>query len=76
MAEEKGILDTHFDVQFKGMKHWMNVEQIIELIENAPQHEQEHIKNTFSQIDFSNGDLIHYIKFLAEAFLKHQYKVH
>ena len=70
MAEEKGILMKSFTVEVDGVAHMMNVEQIIQLIEQAPEHEQEHIKFTFSQIDFHNGDLMHYIKFLAKAFIE------
>ena len=70
MAEEKGIIDRKFEIEVDGTIHFMNVENVIDLIEMAPEHEQKHIKNTFSQIDFYNGDLMHYIKFLAEAFIK------
>lgn len=70
MAEEKGIIMKSFTVEVDGVAHMMNVEQIIQLIEQAPEHEQEHIKNTFSQIDFHNGDLMRYIKILAEVFIK------
>lgn len=73
MAEEKGIITQSFEIEVDGLKHIMNVDQIIQLIEVAPEHEQRHIKNTFLQIDFHNGDLMHYIKFLAEAFIKMNY---
>lgn len=73
MAEEKGIITQSFEIEVDGLKHIMNVDQIIQLIEVAPEHEQRQIKNTFSQIDFHNGDLMHYIKFLAEAFIKMNY---
>jgi uncharacterized protein (DUF169 family) len=73
MAEEKGILLNSFEVEVDGIVHMMNVDQIVQLIENAPHHEQKHIKDTFSKIDFANGDLMHYIKFLATAFIKMNY---
>lgn len=73
MVEEKGILNNEFEVTHNGMTHFMNVEIVIELIESAPTHEQRKIKDTFSMIDFKNGDLMHYIKFLAEAFVKMNY---
>lgn len=73
MVEEKGILNNEFEVTHNGMTHFMNVEIVIELIESAPKHEQRKIKDTFSMIDFKNGDLMHYIKFLAEAFVKMNY---
>lgn len=73
MAEEKGILMDSFIVEVDGLAHMMNVDQIIHLIERAPEHEQKQIKNTFSKIDFYNGDLMDYIKFLAKAFIKTNY---
>lgn len=73
MAEEKGIITQSFEIEVDGLKHIMSVDQIIQLIEVAPEHEKKHIKSTFSKIDFHNGDLMHYIKFLAEAFIKMNY---
>lgn len=73
MVEEKGINEIEFSIQVDGFVHFMGVENVIELIENAPAHEQKKIKNTFSKIDFLNGDLLHYIKFLAEAYIKTNY---
>jgi len=73
MAEEKGILLDSFQVEVDGLVHMMNVEQVIQLIEVAPEHEKKHIKSTFSKIDFHNGDLMHYIKFLARTFIKLHY---
>lgn len=73
MAEEKGILLQSFEIEVDGLMHMMNVDQIIMLIEQAPTFEQKKIKDTFSMIDFKNGDLMHYIKFLAKAFVKTNY---
>lgn len=70
MAEEKGIITKSFEVEVDGLKHILNVDQVIQLIEVAPPNEQKHIKDMFSKIDFHNGDLMHYIKFLAKAFIK------
>lgn len=74
MAEEKGIIDQQFSVTVDGMTHFMEVSQIIDLLEQAPGSEQATAKKTFSIIDFKNGDLMHYIKFLAEAFIKTNYQ--
>lgn len=74
MVEEKGILENQFQVQVDGFVHFMAVENVIELIEHAPSHEQKEIKRTFSMIDFKNGDLMHYIEFLAKAFIKTNYQ--
>ncbi|WP_373896341.1 hypothetical protein [Virgibacillus sp. CBA3643] len=73
MVEEKGIIFNSFEVEVNGMVHMMDVEQIIELIESAPDHETKEIKDKFSQIDFYNGDLMDFIKFLAKSFIKTNY---
>lgn len=70
MVEEKGMINEGFRVVVDGVTHYMSVEFVIELIENASTDEQRKIKSTFSSIDFYNGDLMHYIKFLAKAFIK------
>lgn len=73
MAEEKGIITESFQVEVDSVLHIMNVSQVIHLIETAPTHEKKHIKDTFSKIDYHNGDLMHYIKFLAKAYIKTQF---
>ena len=73
MAEEKGLMNEEITVTFQGVTHFMTTENVIDLIEQAPKHEQDHIKKTFSQIDYLNGDLSHYIRFLGEAFIKFNY---
>ena len=74
MAEEKGIINDSIMVEVDDLIHIMNVSQIIDLIEIAPEHEKAVIKDNFSKIDFMNGDLKHYIEFLAKAFIKTQSK--
>lgn len=73
MADEKGILVNSFEIEVDGVLHMMNVEQIIQLIEQAPEHEQKKIKDIFSKIDFMNGDLMHFIKHLAKGFVKNNF---
>lgn len=70
MAEEKDLLNQCFTIIEKDEFHTFEVSQVIELIENSTPEEQEIIKEMFSKIDFHNGDLLHYIKFLADCFLK------
>lgn len=40
---------------------------VIEAIQNAPASEQQQIKNTLVAIDFKNGDVLHFIRHLAQA---------
>lgn len=73
MAEEKGILDEEIIVEHNGKRFIFDANTIIRMIESSSPSEQKKIKDTFSLIDFNNGDLLHYIRFLAEAFVKHNY---
>lgn len=75
MIEEKGLLDNKIKVEVKGVTHFMEVIQIIQLIENTSNGEQKTIKDTFCKIDFQNGDLMHYITFLARAFILNNYAI-
>lgn len=67
MVEEKGLLQKEIQIEHEGIVHYMTVENVIEAIEVAPSHEKRIIKDTFSRIDFANGDLMHYIKHLAKG---------
>lgn len=73
MIEEKGLSHDIVRVDHEGTAYQFTVNEIIEFIENSPGHIQEEIKSTFSKIDFNNGDLSHYLKFLALCIVKSQY---
>lgn len=70
MMEEKELMNQVFTIGEREDLHIFEVENVIELIEATTPEEQEVIKEMFSKIDFHNGDLLHYIKFLADCFLK------
>lgn len=75
MAEEKGLMLTSVQVVMDGVTYFFEVRHIIDLIEQAPRDVQRTIKKTFSQIDFLNGDLLRYIHFLADTYVKLVYGV-
>ena len=52
-----------------GTLHIMDTEAIIEIIKSAPEREQKVIADTLRKIDFVNGDVMKYLKFLAQAFV-------
>lgn len=41
--------------------------KVVDGIVAAPKNEQANIKNILVQIDFKNGDVMHFIKHLANA---------
>jgi len=74
MLEEKELMDKTFIVKFDGMTHMFNVERMVTLIEQAPEEEQVQVKKVFSYLDFRNGDLMHYLTFLAECYVMMNYQ--
>jgi hypothetical protein len=68
-VEEKG-LDTEQMLVVEGPAWGDNhipVGCVIELMKQAAPDEQRDIKNTIVQIDFRNGDVLHFFKHLAKA---------
>ncbi len=45
----------------------LQVGDVISAFCNAPEVEQKIIKDTIVKIDFANGDILHYIKYMATA---------
>lgn len=65
MIEEKGIsLDT--EVQEAG-EPIITVKSLLDFLQLVPDETKKTIKETFSKIDFKNGDIMHYIKFIAKG---------
>jgi hypothetical protein len=66
--KEKGVdLEQSFTVEGKSGPNYMAVANVVDAMKFAPAHEQEKIKTTFVKIDFANGDVMHFIKHLAQA---------
>lgn len=64
---EKETPDYYIDVEIDGIKHSVPVLDMI--LNHAPKEEQEKIAHTLRRIDFLNGDVDDYLKFLARAFI-------
>lgn len=73
MLEEKELMDVHFVINYKGQNHYMNTGVVLELIESSTEEEQSAVKDVFSKIDFKNGDLMHFIKYLGNAYIVSNY---
>lgn len=67
LITEKGVdLETDIDIDGHiGLTYQMLVDFIVE----AKQHHKQ-IRDTLVLIDFKNGDVFHYLKYLAEGMLK------
>lgn len=68
LLEEKNIdLDTSLEVMGASGMNFMTVETVVSAICSTNHTEQQAIKKTLVTIDFRNGDVMHYIKHLAQA---------
>jgi hypothetical protein len=71
--EEKEIKFEAWEIYHNEQLHLIDTDVVIEAIKGAPTREQEQIANTLRKIDFVNGNVNHFLKFLAEQFIQTQY---
>lgn len=72
--EEKGLdLDSEFTVEHRNNTHFITLGFLIEVILKASKKEQEQIQNIIVQIDFKNGDVMHFFNHLAHGYIKTNY---
>jgi hypothetical protein len=69
---EKEIAYELFEIEFAGQTHFIDTDFVIELIKKAPKGEQVQLRNTLVKIDFVNGNVNHFLKFLAESYIKNR----
>lgn len=72
--EEKGI-DLHhmITVEHEGNTHILSLDFIIEACIVASKQEQRQIKDTIVKIDFMNGNVLHFMDHLANAYVRTNY---
>jgi hypothetical protein len=71
--EEKEIPFQEWQIEHNGNINFIDNEFIIETIKNALTKEQQSIANILRKIDFANGDINHFLKHLAEGYIKTNY---
>lgn len=65
---EKGIdLDRRISVEGPSGENDMAVSDVVAAMKRTTSGEQAQIKTTLVMIDFRNGDVLHFIKHLAQA---------
>lgn len=67
---EKEICDLNYTVLHKDQTHVFSTNVIKELVLNASDNEFKTIKEHLITLDFLNGDIHHFLKSLAEAYIK------
>lgn len=74
MIEEKNLMGEILTIEHNGFIHIMEVPVLLSLIEKTSEEEKVKIKKDFSIIDFRNGNLMNYLKFLAAAYISNNYE--
>ena len=66
--EEKEIPNVQYEIEDKnGFVHLFDNEVVIDRILNTSTQEQNQIANVIRKIDFQNGDINHFLKYMANA---------
>lgn len=71
--EEKEIPYANFKIEHAGNTHYIDNDQVIELMKQSTVQEQQQIKNIMVMIDFKNGDINHFLEHLAKGFVVTHY---
>lgn len=73
--EEKNLPFEEWNFDINGNVHFISNEFIIDVILNAtPRFEQEEIWSVIRRIDFKNGNVNHFLRHLAEGYIKNNYE--
>ena len=70
LAEKRVNLKETFTIEADKQTHIFDYGYIVQAIKTAPTQEQEAIKEMLTKIDFANGDVKHYLRYLAQALCK------
>jgi len=68
LFSEKGIdLEQRIEVEGPSGTNSIPASIVVDAIKEANQGERDQIRATFQKIDFHNGDVMHFVKHLAQA---------
>lgn len=71
--DEKELNREHvFKIKHEGTLHLMEFENLVDSILALPAEYQKKIKDKIVKIDFINGDVLHYLKYVAEGLVKYK----
>ena len=71
--EEKQIPFQQFEIEHNDETHILDNEFVIDLIKGTTGSEREGIKKILVQIDYHDGDVNHFLRHMAEGFIKTNY---
>ena len=73
--EEKNLDKQDYKVMVNGTEHKISSDYIISIVKQTKGNEAKQIENVLTKIDFHNGDVHHFLKHLAEGYLKQKLAV-
>lgn len=66
--EEKGIeREEHFCIETKETLHIVQIDIVLDYLKNLPEADKKITKDTLVKIDFQNGDVKHFLKYVAKG---------
>lgn len=73
LLTEKGHdLETEIKVYSdKGTMHFMSLQNVCDFIMNLDRKTKDSIRKNFVMIDFKNGDVMHFVKYIAKGMCLH-----
>ena len=68
LLEEKNIdQESHLNFESNDLAHIMPIACVVEFINTLPDHAKEQIKKTLVMIDYKNGDVKHFLTYIAKG---------
>lgn len=68
--EEKEIPFAVWEISHNEELHIIDNEEVIKMIKEAPDQEKKGIVSNLRKIDFMNGNINHFLHFLAKSYVK------
>lgn len=68
--EEKQVPFTQWEIEHEGQTHFIDSDFVIELVLGTTGKERTSIAGTLFALDFKNGSIRDYLRFLAECYIK------
>lgn len=67
---EKGLMDERMVLNHGDQTHIMDIPFMIEYLSTLPKNQKARIQHNFMMIDYQNGNIMHFMNYLAQSYLK------
>jgi hypothetical protein len=71
--EEKDLPVVNWEIEHNDNVHFIDNYDVVEIICEAPFHEQKKVKEILVKLDFHNGDINHFLEHLAKGYIETNY---